>query len=217
MGRERKNFIRRSGFRDARLFVIATEGEKTEPSYFHFLKSHTTFQSPRIHIEIIPSLRGESSPQSVLRNLDNFKKEYKLREDDQLWMLIDRDVQSWSVKNLKDCKAKCRQKKYKLCLSNPNFEIWILLHFCDIHELSPEEKLNLQRNAKIGSRSHIEIKIIESIGSYNKSNLNLELIYSNLEIAINNNLKLTSNNTINLIDNIGTDINLLLNNIRDSM
>jgi hypothetical protein len=49
MGRERRDFVRRSGVRDARLFVIATEGYVSEPKYFNGLKER--WHNPRIHID----------------------------------------------------------------------------------------------------------------------------------------------------------------------
>ena len=38
MARQRRDFVRRGGFRDATLFVIASEGAVTEPRYFEGLK-----------------------------------------------------------------------------------------------------------------------------------------------------------------------------------
>ena len=99
MGRERRDFVRRSGFRDATLFVIASEGAVTEPKYFNGLKAR--WRNPRIQIEILtrddPSL---SSPEHVLKTLDRFASEYRLRDGDQLWLLIDRDSRSWKPRTM---------------------------------------------------------------------------------------------------------------------
>lgn len=217
MGRERKIFTRKSSYRDSRLFVIATEGQNTEPLYFYSLINLYEFQSPRIHIEVIPSQNGETSPHAVLKNLDEFKREYKLRENDELWMIIDRDIQSWTIANLTDCKTKCRQKNYNLCISNPNFEIWILLHFCDIQELESNEINKISRNERTGSRCYLETKIVEKVGSYNKSNPDFDSIHTFIADAISNNLKLTENNTKNILDDIGSDINLLITRIKNAI
>ena len=208
MGRERKIFIRRSGYRDARLFVIATEGEVTEPNYFKSLTDSDLVSSPRIHIEIIPAENGESSPQHVLSNLDEFRREYKIREDDQLWMLIDRDAQSWTQKNLSECQSKCRQKGYTFCLSNPNFEIWILLHIKD--HFTETEIQDLLANRRNGSRTYIEAMIININSSYSKTKEYFNSIISKTQTAIVNSKTLTKENKINLFDNVGTNINLLI-------
>jgi len=127
MGRVRTDFKRKSSFRDAKLIVVATEGENTEPKYFEALKA--AYLNPRIHLEIIPSKGGKSSPKHILQNLIEFKNEYRIREDDELWIVIDRDFKSWTIKELSECLQLCKQKKIKVALSNPCFEIWLLLHF----------------------------------------------------------------------------------------
>jgi hypothetical protein len=55
-----KPFTRRSGFRDATLIIIATEGERTEQVYFNDLKVY--FHRPSIHIEVLQKRVAGSSP-----------------------------------------------------------------------------------------------------------------------------------------------------------
>jgi hypothetical protein len=131
MARERRDFVRRSGFRDASLFVIATEGVVTEPRYFQGLKER--WHSPRVHIEVMKrDHASESSPSSVLNTLDRFARHYTLRDGDQLWLVIDRDSQSWKPKEMVQVARACQQKNYYLAVSNPCFELWLLLHFEDV-------------------------------------------------------------------------------------
>lgn len=87
MGRQRKDITRKSGVRDATLFVIATEGEYTEKRYFETLVSKDYFFSTRVHVEVMPASDGQSAPNQVMARLDAFKKEYKLRHGDELWIL----------------------------------------------------------------------------------------------------------------------------------
>jgi hypothetical protein len=49
MARERRDFVRRSGFRDASLVVIACEGAVTEPEYFEDVKAR--LHAPGLHVE----------------------------------------------------------------------------------------------------------------------------------------------------------------------
>ena len=53
MIREKREFKRKSGFRDAKLIVIATEGEKTETKYFREIVSKDWYPNSRIHVEVI--------------------------------------------------------------------------------------------------------------------------------------------------------------------
>lgn len=210
MGRERKTFKRKSGFRDATLFVIATEGENTEPDYFEALKNHNDWLSPKVHIEIIPSKNGLSSVSYVLGALSEFKKNYRIREDDELWIVFDRDQGSLGVKQLKECIQQCKQKRIHYALSNPCFELWILLHYICVDTLSAEEKELLRQNKKRGKRTQCEQKIIELLGSYNKSNLHVDKLLNNTILAINRAKILSKNNSINLFNKLGTNIYLLI-------
>lgn len=145
MGRERREFVRRSGFRDATLFVIASEGAVTEQDYFKGLK--VRWHSSRIHVEVVtrddPTL---SSPRHVLSSLDAFAREFRLRDEDQLWLVMDRDSQSWKPPLMAEIARECK-KGYFLAVSNPCFEIWLLLHFEDVPAQGNARKQELARNA----------------------------------------------------------------------
>ena len=151
MGREPRDFVRRSGFRDATLFVIASEGVVTEPDYFNGLK--VRWQSPRIHVEVLTRSEVEqSSPEHVLRTLNEFARSYRFRAGDQLWLVIDRD--SWKPRTIASVARECENRNYKLAVSNPCFELWLLLHFEDVPNQSPERRQELfrkpQRSAQAG-------------------------------------------------------------------
>ena len=210
MGRERKEFKRISGVRDASLVVVATEGEKCEPVYFETLKRSDQFHNLKIHLELLPSEDGRTSPKYVLDKLNNFKKEYKLKEDDELWLVVDRDFKSWTQAELSLCNKECRQKGIKFCISNPCFELWILLHFMDVDSKNKSYKEKLLRNEKTSKRTFNELKIIEKRGRYNKSSPDYTDLIDKTELAMSRAAKLTKNNTVNLFDELGSDINLLV-------
>ena len=84
---------RREAFRDARLIVIASEGKDTERIYFKALAKEYT--NPRVHVHILERSEDEqnnSSPEHVLKQLNNYKSQYELEADDELWLVIDKDV-----------------------------------------------------------------------------------------------------------------------------
>ncbi len=117
MGRQRREFVRRGGFRDDTLFVIASEGAVTEPRYFNGLRER--LHTPRIHIQVLqkadPTL---SSPAHVLVELDRFRSEYTLRGGDQLWLVMDRDA--WKPETVSSIAQECQAKGYFLAVSNPS-------------------------------------------------------------------------------------------------
>ncbi len=185
MGRERREFKRPSFKRDVnKLFVIATEGQKTEKVYFEGLISENPHPKTKIYMEILPKLDSKSSPSAVLRMLDSFRKEFLLRNGDELWMVIDRDKQSWQVSEISEIAQMVSQKKYYLALSNPAFEVWLLLHVKDVNEYSPAEIQELFANSRTGSRTRLERELVRICGSYNKIKPNLGHFLPNVRTAI---------------------------------
>lgn len=109
--------------RDARLIVIATEGERSEPIYFDI------FHSSRVKLKVIPCVGGKSSPADTLARLADFKEEYDLDGDDELWLVIDRD--RWTPRMIADVARQCVAQRINMALSNPCFEVWLALHYVD--------------------------------------------------------------------------------------
>jgi hypothetical protein len=116
--------------------------------------------------------------------LDDFKREYKLIGGDELWMVIDRDKQSWNAKEISEVAKLASQKNYGFALSNPAFEVWLLLHVKDINDYTDAEIKALFKNKRIGSRTKLEKELFDICGSYNKSNLNLNYFIPYVNIAI---------------------------------
>jgi hypothetical protein len=194
MPRERRKFKRESFIREVqKLFVIATEGSKTEYQYFEEFKSAEYYNNKSVFVEILNRSTTNSSPASVIKQLNAFKKEFHLKEGDELWMVIDRDKQSWSNKQLADVARECIQKGFGFALSNPCFEVWLLLHRKDYKSYSEQEKIDLFKNNKSGSRNRIEIELVKICHSYNKSNLNVKHYLPYIQDAIINAEKLVAN------------------------
>jgi hypothetical protein len=145
MPREARDFARPSGFRDAALVIIACEGAVTEPRYFHGLKAK--IHSPKVHVEVLAKDDPtQSSPAAVLATLDKFTKEYRVRKGDRLWLVIDRD--RWSKRMLAEVARATEQRGYLLAVSNPCFEIWLLLHFEDVPNAAAARRDELLENEK---------------------------------------------------------------------
>ena len=216
MGRERKELKREKRFKKLNsLFVIATEGEKTELQYFSQYKDNFDLEGKRITLEIIPSRKGESSPSYILKNLDSFKKENDLRGIDRLWMVIDRDSHSWKPKEIRDVATKCQQKKYGLALSNPCFELWVLLHLADLSLYSESDKKEIELNARVTKdRTRIEKEILKYINSYNKKNQNFIPLFTNVQKAIDNAKKLSKKKNERWPSSLGTHIYKIMEELK---
>ena len=122
----RRRFHRPLGERRYRkLFVIATEGEKTEPQYFAIFQKDDAIVSIRC-------LKGShgSSPRHVLKRMEKYLREESLKSDDEAWLVADKD--QWTDAQLKELHQWTQgHANHNLAVSNPKFEFWILLHFED--------------------------------------------------------------------------------------
>jgi hypothetical protein len=59
---------------------------------------------------------------------------------------MDRDIQSWKPAMISAIAQECQSKGYFLAVSNPCFEIWLLLHFEDVSNQGDSRKQELTRN-----------------------------------------------------------------------
>lgn len=211
-----KRFIprtRRSGFRDAKLIVIASEGTNTEKKYFEDLAS--TYFVPNIHVEVLNRLNSGSDPQTVLLALDKFCVHYRLRSDyDELWLVI--DVDQWHKKHLSDVGSLCAQKHYGYAVSNPCFEIWLLLHVKSLNEYQVETLQEFRENKRPDPkhpRTRLELELVNLMGSYNKGNPDTAKFISNVQIAINRARALDKNPEHRWPNDLGTRVYLIAEKI----
>ena len=144
--RQRKDFKRLEGTRSARLIVIAAEGRSTENIYFEAMKASRCASD--VHVEVLYRDSDNSSPDSVMTQIQEFIEEYNIEDDDQLWIVVDKD--KWKSKMLKLIAQNCaKNNNLNFCVSNPCFELWLLLHLEDVESYSPEQMKMLAENKKI--------------------------------------------------------------------
>ncbi|PCK07798.1 MAG: hypothetical protein COA42_12505 [Alteromonadaceae bacterium] len=207
MPRERRKFNRISGTRDPSLIVIATEGHNTERQYFEGVKRHCGENSSRLKFKVLKNRPPEhSAPNHVLQELDDYKKQYGLGSQDDLCMVIDRD--RWSAM-LPSIAAKCADKQYMLLLSNPCFELWLLLHFSDVNALSEHDKSRLHRN----QNDYLKKTVRRAIGSYNPSDLNIDDFWPKTSDAIAHAIRLDINPHERWPNELGTRVYLLMQKV----
>ncbi|WP_437720858.1 RloB family protein [Sorangium sp. So ce861] len=117
--------------RDARLFILATEGAVTEPQYFRGLQERGIVDRLRVKIEVLPTPldEGTSAPRYVLDRLSEVSSRYNLIADDELWLVIDAD-RVWR-RHLPQVVREALQKGFFVAVSRPCFELWLLLHVSD--------------------------------------------------------------------------------------
>jgi hypothetical protein len=164
------NYTRKEKSLDSRLIIIAAEGESTEKIYFEALREYA--RNSRVHIKILErdeANRHNSSPEYVFEQLTRYKSENPIEQDDELWLVIDKD--RWTVKSIKTVAQRCVQDPtYHLALSNPCFELWLILHLIDVSVESEEEKAKMLHNPTEGKNAdkYLKRKIRALLGSYSE-------------------------------------------------
>ncbi|MDD3585603.1 MAG: RloB family protein [Thermoguttaceae bacterium] len=103
---------------------IAMEGRKTEPRYFQALKKTLR----RDFVILVPNPNDESSPDRVLARLQEYvssQDDFDLDNGDLACLVLDVDEHS-TLKNACDA---AQNANFDVFVSNPCFELWLLLHF----------------------------------------------------------------------------------------
>ena len=117
------------------MFVIATEGEKTEPSYFAIFKDDLV-----IHVHCVKG-DHQSSPKQVLHRMKQHLERNGITKTDEAWLVVDKD--RWSDEQLVQLHEWSQGASNRgFALSNPKFEYWLLLHFEDGTDIGTPRELS---------------------------------------------------------------------------
>lgn len=206
---------RQEAFRDARLIVIASEGKDTERIYFKALAKE--YSNPRVHVHILERSEAEqnnSSPEHVLKQLNNYKEQYALEADDELWLVVDKD--RWTEAMLSRVATECAQDDYMhMALSNPCIEFWLLLHLVDVSLLTHEEQLQWLENRRKSRNTdpYLKVRLRQEMGSYHESAYDAQMLIANVETAIERARALDKNSADRWPQTLGTRVYLLAESI----
>ena len=210
--RKRKDFKRQEGIRSARLVIIAAEGRNTENIYFESMKA--SLCASDVHVEVLHRDSNNSSPDNVYEQIRGFMNEYSIDDDDQLWIVVDKD--KWRDKMLSSIAQYCIQNSnLRFCVSNPCFELWLLLHLEDIASYSKDQLAELSANKKQARRGDTWLKkhMKELIGHYKESDYDAMAFLPHIATAIKRAEELDVNPTDRWPQDIGTRVYLLAKSI----
>lgn len=117
-------FTRKVGVRRyKKLFLIAAEGRNTENQYFGILDGRNAV----VHVRCLKH-KNKSAPEHILNAIEKELKNTNLLKTDEAWCVCDTD--NWTNAQLTELlKWSKKRENYGLAVSNPNFELWLLLHF----------------------------------------------------------------------------------------
>jgi hypothetical protein len=210
--RKRRSFTRPEGKKEARLVVIAAEGRCTEQIYFEALAYR--MNSSRVHIEFLERKDNNSSPENVQRQIAAFKAEYEISDDDELWVVVDKD--KWEDKMFSIVAQNCQQEEHThFCLSNPCFEFWLLLHLRKVSDFTKEELDAIYKNKrrKKSSLPYLKQLLREIMGAYKESSYDAFSLLEHVDLAIESAIYLDVNPQDRWPQRLGTRVYRLVQSI----
>ncbi|TFE23996.1 RloB family protein [Cohnella luojiensis] len=141
----------------------------------------------------------------TLKDLLDFDENY-----DSVCIIIDRDQQSFKEGQYDEVIKICHENNYKLGITNPSFEFWLLLHTTDCSEFNAAELLKNKRISR--NRRYVETLLVDKLGSYRKNNIQFDIFKPNIMIAIER-AKLHCEDPATLKNNLGSSVGNLINNL----
>ncbi len=146
---------RRAAFRDPKpVILVVTEGKVTEPEYLRGFQS--ACRNPRVTIRVAPE---HGVPKTLVELAKQYKEVAKAeacreRDDnlayDAVWCVFDID----NHPRVGEAKVMARDNGIRLAISNPCFELWLLLHFRD--------------NPGMKDRSRVKAMLAKYVSEYDK-------------------------------------------------
>ena len=156
-------------------------------------------------IEEIPNIL-----ETILKNIKNEQITYS-EDIDKMCLIVDRDKKSFKEERYNYVKEECKKKNFKLYVTNPCFEFWLLLHFDEVHLINKEKLLE-------NKRASLKVRFVESelkkYFPYNKNKYNAELLIEKIDLAIENEKKFCEN-IEELKDKLGSNIGLLIKELKE--
>lgn len=192
--------------------IISCEGCKTEPGYFNAIKRKLSENlKSLVEIELVKKPNEGSDPRNVLQNLENhITAKFDFKQDiDILWLVIDRESVESRRNAILEILPICKEKDYKIALSNPTFEFWLLLHVAEIFNYDAEV---LHANEKVSQKRRFLDKELSNIldQGFNKSNFNEDIVsLENIRLALKQE-KSFSNTLPELLDSLGSNMGNLI-------
>lgn len=134
-------------------------------------------------------------------------------EIDVINLIVDRDKNSFKKYQYFDLVKKCYKEGIKLYVSNPCFEVWLLMHFNEFENLDHQKLLENKRVGKSKKARKYADKMLSDIIGYDKSNLNFSSFVNKVDDAVKREKKYCEN--LNELESkIGSNVGKLIENLR---
>lgn len=154
----------------------------------------------------------------ILSHIEETLQNYNItfdKEIDFLCVVVDRDPYSFTERQFDDVLKICKENGFRLLISNPNFEFWLLMHFDTVSSLD-REKIKANDRIDKGSKSSVrfvQYELRKALGKYKKSWFDAESLIKNIDKAIKNE-KSFCEALPDLKNEIGSNIGVFIEDLR---
>lgn len=170
---------------------------------------------------LVEALKNEYEVVNIVEDISEIIKDGGLTYEegfDRICLIVDRDKESFLAvpenNQYMYVLNRCREMGFQLCVTNPCFEFWLLLHFDEVFELDKEK---LDDNPKVtAKRRYAENELRRIYPGYSKTSYNAERLVRNIDKAIYNEKKFCED-IEELQESVGSNIGILVSEMRQIM
>lgn len=133
---------------------------------------------------------------------------------DVINLIVDRDKGNFKSEQYDKLVKECQENGINLYVSNPCFEVWLLMHFKEFDNLDFNKLLDNKRvNANKNARKYSD-KMLSDIIGYDKANLKFDIFVDKINDAIKRE-KNYCEDINGLKDNIGSNVGKLIESMKN--
>ena len=127
----------------------------------------------------------EVSPETIgkFREYLKVQKHFNKRDGDIACLIVDRDADSFTPEQYDSVVEKCEKEHIDLYVTNPRFELWLLLHFLDKSRINCA---NICQKRESGKQPYLEQELNRCCQSISKRHVPFNLLADKVDAAIEN-------------------------------
>lgn len=232
---------------ETKVFYYCVSEGATEESYFYGIRNNKVELKIKgeVHIEVVEKQEGQETLSHPLQLVhaclvqmgredsegneipkEQWKENCKWKDYDdkidKVCVIFDRDYRNLE-ESLQTIFDLCNKHGIKIILSNPNFELWLLMHFPNIEQYPAEMLLENKKNLRhqifadaSKNKKYLEILVAKNAEGYSKgSKIKFDRFLSLVDVAVEQ-AKFFCEDSEHLINELGTSVGRLIEEMRDS-
>ena len=133
-------------------------------------------------------------------------------ESDRVCLIVDRDIQNFKPEQYDSLLSACKKRNFSLYVSNPSFELWLLMHFPEeMLELDPKDMLENKKHSQ--NRRYLGFELGRLLHGYSKNNVQFENFIDNVDAAIQHEQNYCED-VVRLKEKLGSNVGLLIKELK---